>query len=95
LEKSLSATAKVIAGALNVLGVHRVIVTGLLTELPGAVERLARELKAGAMWGRFGEVICHQAPRRRTAGLVAAGLDRLVLPTGEQNLKSHLNAMVH
>ena len=94
-EKSLSATAKVIAGALNVLGVHRVIVTGLLTELPGAVERLARELKAGAMWGRFGEVICHQAPRRRTAGLVAAGLDRLVLPTGEQNLKSHLNAMVH
>jgi hypothetical protein len=47
------------------------------------------------MWGRFGEVICHQAPRRRTAGLVAAGLDRLVLPTGEQNLKSHLNAMVH
>lgn len=93
LDKSLSATAKVIAGALNVLGVHRVIVTGLLTELPGAVERLARELKAGAMWGRFGEVMCQQAPRRRTAGLVAAGLDRLVLPTGEQSAKTHLNLM--
>lgn len=93
LQKNLSATAKVIAGALNVLGVHRVIVTGLLTELPGAVERLSRELKAGAMWGRFGEVICHQATRRRAAGLVAAGLDRLVLPTGEQNLKSQVNAI--
>jgi glucokinase len=95
LDKSLSATAKVIAGALNVLGVHRVVVTGLLTELPGAVERLARELKAGAIWGRFGEVICHQAPRRRAAGLVAAGLDRLVLPTSEQNVKAHVNAVTH
>lgn len=93
LDKSLSATAKIIAGALNVLGVHRVIVTGLLTELPGAVERLARELKAGAMWGRFGEVICHQAPRRRAAGLVAAGLDRLVLPTSDHSLKLQVNAI--
>jgi hypothetical protein len=32
------------------------------------------------MWARFGEVMVQAAPRRRTAGLVAAGLDRLVLP---------------
>jgi len=30
------------------------------------------------MWGRFGKVVCQTAPRRRVAGLVAVGIDRLV-----------------
>ena len=84
LGETLSAAAKVIAGALNVLGLHRVIITGLLTELAGAVEYLAPEVQKGALWGRFGQVTCQSAPRRRTAGLVAAGIDRLVLPTDEE-----------
>ncbi|HWX19893.1 MAG TPA: ROK family protein [Candidatus Binatia bacterium] len=84
LAESLAAAARVIAGALNVLGLHRVVVTGLLTELPGCVERLAAEIRAGAMWGRFGEVLCQSAPRRRAAGLVAFGIDRLVLPAREE-----------
>jgi hypothetical protein len=74
----------VIAGALNVLGVHRIVVTGLLTELPGAVEYLGAEIMSGTLWARFGRVICQAAPRRRAAGLVGAGLDRLVLPEGEE-----------
>jgi predicted NBD/HSP70 family sugar kinase len=80
LEQALQATAQVIAGALNVLGLHRVVITGLLAELPGCVEFLGRELNRGSMWGRFGKVICQAAPRRRAAGLVGTGLDRLVLP---------------
>jgi N-acetylglucosamine repressor len=84
LGETLSATAKVIAGALNVLGLHRVIITGLLTELTGAVEYLAPEVQKGALWGRFGQVTCQRAPRRRTAGLVAVGIDRLVLPADEE-----------
>lgn len=84
LRETLSATAKVIAGALNVLGVHRVIVTGLLAELPGAVEYLDQEIISGALWARFGQVACRAAPRHRAAGLVAAGLDRLVLPISEE-----------
>ncbi len=84
LRQTLEATAMTIAGALNVLGVHRVVVTGRLLELSGAVNHLAAEVKAGAMWGRFGEVICQGAPRRRTAGLVGAGIDRLVLPIGDE-----------
>jgi len=84
LREALDATAKVIAGALNVLGVHRVVVTGLLTELPGAVEYLDQDIRSGALWARFGQVVCRAAPRRRTAGLVAAGLDRLVLPMSEE-----------
>ena len=89
LSETLAATAVVVAGALNVLGLHRVVVTGRLAELPEAVAGLAAEIKRGAMWGRFGEVHCQAAPRRRTAGLVGVGLDRLVLPTGdERNVRS-------
>ena len=82
LAETLDAAATIIAGALNVLGVHRVIVTGSLCELPGCVEYLAAGINKGAMWGRFGQVVCQSAPHRRAAGLVAAGIDRLILPAG-------------
>jgi predicted NBD/HSP70 family sugar kinase len=82
---SLNSAAKVIAGALNVLGIHRVVVTGVLTQLPGfVVEHLAEEIRNGSIWGRFGEVICQAAPHRRAAGLVASGINRLVLPEDEE-----------
>jgi hypothetical protein len=32
------------------------------------------------MWARFGEVECVSAPRRRIAGLVYAGIERLIAP---------------
>jgi predicted NBD/HSP70 family sugar kinase len=84
LADSLDTTAKVIAGALNVLGINRVVVTGLLTELPGFVyERLSTEIKKGAMWARFGTILCETAPHRRAAGLVAVGIDRLILPADD------------
>jgi predicted NBD/HSP70 family sugar kinase len=86
LVEALDTTAKVIAGGLNVLGIHRVVVTGSLTELPSeAVEHLASEIRRGAMWGRFGAVLCQSVPRRRAAGLVAVGIDRLVLPADEES----------
>lgn len=84
LEETLEATATVIAGALNVLGVRRVVVTGRLTSLPPEViTHLSKAITRGALWARFGDVIVEAAPRRRMAGLVAAGLDRLVFPMGE------------
>jgi len=87
LSDSLDATAKVISGALNVLGIHQVIVTGRLTELHGCVRRLGTLIQKGAMWGRFGEVICQSAPHRRAAGLVGVGIDRLILPAdGDKSL---------
>jgi predicted NBD/HSP70 family sugar kinase len=86
LSETLDMTAKVVAGGLNVLGVHRVILTGSLTELPGFVmEHLSTEIQKGAMWGRFGQVVCQSAPRRRAAGLVGVGIDRLVLPINEDS----------
>lgn len=81
LAETLDATAVVLAGALNVLGLRRLIITGILTELPPAVmDYLSRSITKGAMWARFGKVEIESAPRRRTAGLVAVGIDRLVLP---------------
>ncbi len=86
LAQALDAAAAAIAGALNVVGLRRVVITGSLTELPPMVmAHLSRAVLNGAMWARFGQVECISAPRRRTAGLVAVGIDRLVVPDQKQN----------
>lgn len=80
LAETLDATAIIVAGALNVLGVRRLVITGRLSELPSCVSYLSSAVSRGAMWGRFGEIVLQTAPHRRAAGLIAAGIDRLVLP---------------
>ena len=60
---------------------QRVVITGSLTELPPVVvEHLSAAIQSGAMWARFGQVECLGAPRCRASGLVAIGIDRLVVP---------------
>ncbi len=84
LAESLNAAASAIAGALNVLGLRRVVITGNLRDLPPAVmQHLSDAVKRGAMWARFGQVECLGAPRRRLAGLVAMGIDHFVVPADE------------
>jgi predicted NBD/HSP70 family sugar kinase len=84
LAATLDATAGVIAGALNVLGLRRVVITGTMNELPPAVlAYLEKAISKGALWARFGEIKVDGAPRRRSAGLIAAGLDRLIVPMAE------------
>ena len=81
LAQSLDAAATAIAGALNVIGLRRAVITGSLTELPPAVlAHLARAVQNGSMWAKFGSVECAAAPRRRTAGLIAVGIDRMIVP---------------
>ncbi|HEX2971459.1 MAG TPA: ROK family protein [Tepidisphaeraceae bacterium] len=81
LASTLDAAAATIAGAANVLGVQRVVITGSLNELPEAViAYLSAAVLRGAMWSRFGQVLCQSAPRRRTAGLVSAAINRVLLP---------------
>ncbi len=81
LTQSLAAAAVAIAGALNVLGLRRVVITGSLTELPPAVlAYLSSAVQSGSMWAKFGQVECLAAPRRRTAGLIAVGIDRMIVP---------------
>lgn len=85
LAQSLDPVAAAIAGALNVLGLRRVVVTGSLTELPPVVmQYLSHAVQNGAMWARFGQVECISAPRRRNAGMVAVGIDRLLVPDAKE-----------
>jgi predicted NBD/HSP70 family sugar kinase len=94
LIETLDAAAAIIAGALNVIGLRRLIVTGSLVELPPAVIRhLAEATSRGALWGRFGDIHVEGAPRRRMAGLVSVGIDRLVVPMTdvEENKRSTAN----
>ncbi len=86
LARTLDAAAAVLAGALNVLGVRTVVITGTMAELPDVVfSRLSDNIVKGVLWGRFGEIRVVTAPRRRNIGLVAAGLERLIVP---ENAKS-------
>jgi hypothetical protein len=79
--ETLDAAAGVIAGALNVMGLRRLIITGSLVDLPPVViEHLAEAVSRSALWGRFGSIHVEGAPRRRLAGLVCVGIDRLVVP---------------
>ena len=79
LAEALAPAAAVIAGAVNVLGVGKVVLTGSVNDLgPAVVTHLSEAVVKGTMWARFGQVECSSAPRRRTAGLVTVGIDRLV-----------------
>jgi hypothetical protein len=70
---------------MNVLGLRHAVLTGSLVELgDAAVACVAKAVRAAAMWGRFGEVVVEAAPRRRAAGLVAAGIQRIVMPADDQ-----------
>lgn len=81
LREAVEAAACVIAGAMNVVGVNHLVVTGAMTELPESVHETLRDaVQRSVMWARFGTVQVTMAPRCRAAGLVAAGIDRALLP---------------
>jgi N-acetylglucosamine repressor len=81
LAPSLDAAGVIIAGALNVLGLRQVILTGDLPALPPCVrEHLSAAVARGTMWARFGQVRCQAAERHWAAGLAATAIDRLLVP---------------
>lgn len=76
---SLDAVAITVAGALNVEGISNVIFTGILSEFPAEVtDYLCQKVREHAMWSRLGEVGTRVAPRHRMAGMVWAGIDRVL-----------------
>jgi hypothetical protein len=69
-----------------VLGLRQVVITGSLAEMPPAVlTHLSASIVRGTVWARFGRVECRSAPPRRIAGLVASGIDRLIISVAEHN----------
>lgn len=85
---TLTDAASVIAGALNVMGVSKVVIVGCLLELgPAVLEHLTEAINARALWGRFGSIRVEGAPRQRLLGLTRAALDRIVLvPTSAEKV---------
>lgn len=80
LKLSLESTAVDIAGALNVLGLRQVVLTGAFHELPPTcIDYLSNSVREHAMWARFGEITLRTAPRRRQAGMVSVALDRMFI----------------
>ncbi len=85
LKHGLDAVAVTIVGALNVMGLRRVVITGTITELPASAQsHLFNAIKHNAMWSRFGEVVCSAGPRHRTAGLVSAAIERFPVRVGTE-----------
>lgn len=86
LDDALESAAAAIAVALNVMGMRKVVVIGGLVELgEQVIKALEEKVIRGAMWARFGSVQCVGAPRRRIAGLVWVGIEKLVAPVGITN----------
>ncbi len=81
LVQTLDAAGAAMGSALNVMGLRKVVVSGVLNDLPDQVHtQLQAAITRASLWQRFGEISCTLSPRHHTAGMVAAGLDRLVMP---------------
>jgi predicted NBD/HSP70 family sugar kinase len=84
LAAALDPCADVVSGALNVLGLDRVVLTGAFADLPvSAIARLGDAISGGSLAARFGKIRVTTAPRRRARGLLAGIIDRLLIPTAD------------
>ncbi|MCC7145378.1 MAG: ROK family protein [Phycisphaeraceae bacterium] len=82
LEGTIRAIGATIGASLNVMGIRRVIVTGAINEFPVQVlDELRDAVNKSAMWARFGSISVEAARRRRAGGLVAAAIERVIMPT--------------
>jgi N-acetylglucosamine repressor len=82
LKSAFDAAASGIAGAINTVGVPRVVLSGPVADLPErTVSYLTEAVEAAAMWSRFETVSCVVAPQKRLEGLVLAGIQNAVIPT--------------
>ncbi len=84
LAKAIDAAAVVIAGAINLVGTQHVVLTGDLPSLhPEIGPMFEQRVRIHSLIGRFGQLVCRVAPRRRTLGLIAAAADRFLLAEPE------------
>lgn len=82
LVEALDATAACISGILNVLGLKRVLLSGIIRDLgPRATDHLIARIRRFAMWSRFDTVEVEFVQRRRARGLTIAGIQRVIMPT--------------
>jgi predicted NBD/HSP70 family sugar kinase len=81
LAPTLLHAAQIIGGAMNILGVNDVVITGLLTDFPQhCLDDLAQHIQKNCMAGQFGKINTIFAPHRRLLGMAAVGVDRILIP---------------
>ncbi|MGC4088491.1 MAG: ROK family transcriptional regulator [Polyangiaceae bacterium] len=81
MRTTFDALASCVAAALNLYGVRRAVLVGSVSELPTiATDYLVGAVQRAAMWSRFDAVAVTVAPKRRSRGLVVAGIHRFVMP---------------
>lgn len=86
LRETMEAVGTVIGGALNVLGLSRVVLTGAFADLPAdAIGHVRGAVDRGTLAARFAEVHVATAERRRAHGMVRALIERLLIPTSDWN----------
>lgn len=79
VHSALASAGLGIAGALNVLGLDHVVITGFMAQVPAPLFNLLRShISSAAVAARFGTVTTEAAPRHRLAGLAALGMDRIL-----------------
>jgi predicted NBD/HSP70 family sugar kinase len=80
LKQSLDALATTISAALNIVGLDRVAITGVIRELPEQAQAyLQQRIEQGTMWRRFGAVSSDIAGRHRTAGMTVHAISQFLL----------------
>lgn len=80
--EALDAVAGTVAGILNVCGLKRVVLSGLIRELGSrATDHLIATIRRTTMWSRFDTVEIELVQRRRARGLIIAGIQRVIMPT--------------
>jgi predicted NBD/HSP70 family sugar kinase len=81
LRATFDAIATGVSAALNLYGVRRVVMVGVMSELPApATDYLVGVIQRASMWSRFDAVAVTLAPKRVSRGLVIAGIHRFVMP---------------
>lgn len=81
LKTTFDAIAMCMSAALNLYGVRRVVLVGRITELPiTATDYLIGAIQRAAMWSRFDAVAVTLGTKRRSRGLLLAGIHRFVMP---------------
>jgi predicted NBD/HSP70 family sugar kinase len=91
---ALDALSMCIVAALNLYGLRRVVVTGLLSDLGEAARsRVSSMVTGSALWSRFENVSVAFASRQRARGLGLAAFQRLVLSGGAPPVEPDAGAL--
>ncbi len=81
LHCTLVQASQIIGGAMNILGVNDIVITGLLNDWPKHIlDDFASCIQNNCMAGQFGKITTTYAPRRRLLGMAAVGVDRVLIP---------------